>query len=83
MPREAILQGFAGVGNLNGTINGEGDGEFLQNLIAIINRQLPCCRVSGEGGGADELLAVDFEFYSENGLGAIQGQGYIYRITGK
>lgn len=27
--------------------------------------------------------AVDFEFYSENGLGAIQGQGYLYRISGK
>jgi rhamnogalacturonan hydrolase len=27
--------------------------------------------------------AVDFEIYSENGLGAIQGQGYLYRISGK
>ena len=83
MPREVILQGSADVENLNGTINGEGDGEFLQNLIVIINRELRFCRVSGEDGSTDELLAVDFEFYSENGLGAIQGQGYIYRITGK
>ncbi|TGO10282.1 hypothetical protein BTUL_0139g00070 [Botrytis tulipae] len=46
----------------NSTINGEGDGEFLENLIVIIN-------------------AVDFELYSANGLGAIQGQGYLYRIN--
>ncbi|KAF4628371.1 hypothetical protein G7Y89_g9786 [Cudoniella acicularis] len=63
VPRELILQGFAGVQDLNSTINGEGDGNFLENLIVIIN-------------------AVDFEFYSENGLGAIQGQGYLYRISG-
>ncbi|KAJ5740298.1 endo-rhamnogalacturonase F [Penicillium malachiteum] len=59
--RELILQGFAGVDNLNSTINGEGDGEFLLDVLVIVN-------------------AVDFEFYSENGLGAFQGQGYIYRI---
>ncbi|KAJ5713615.1 uncharacterized protein N7483_010796 [Penicillium malachiteum] len=59
--RELILQGFAGVENLNSTINGEGDGEFLLDVLVIIN-------------------AVDFEFYSENGRGAFQGQGYIYRI---
>ncbi|KAI8716644.1 hypothetical protein NCS52_00958600 [Fusarium sp. LHS14.1] len=58
--RELILQGFAGVGPLNATINGEGDGQFLQNGLTIIN-------------------PVDFEFYSSNGKGAIQGQGYIYR----
>ncbi|KAG7055752.1 murein transglycosylase [Colletotrichum scovillei] len=58
--RELILQGFAGVGPLNATINGEGDGQFLQNGITIIN-------------------PVDFEFYSKNGKGAIQGQGYLYR----
>ncbi|EDO03754.1 hypothetical protein SS1G_06235 [Sclerotinia sclerotiorum 1980 UF-70] len=72
VPRERILEGFAGVQKLNrnvrvemsnSTINGEGDGEFLQNFIVIIN-------------------AVDFEFYSSNGLGAIQGQGYLYRISG-
>ncbi|KAF8862818.1 glycoside hydrolase family 28 protein [Acephala macrosclerotiorum] len=61
--RDLILQGYAGVEPLNSMINGEGDGEFLQNLIVIIN-------------------AVDFELYSENGLGAIQGQGYLYRISG-
>ncbi|ESZ98095.1 endo-rhamnogalacturonase F [Sclerotinia borealis F-4128] len=84
VPRSRILEGFAGVQNLNkyvmlrevlddkdmgveesnSTINGEGDGKFLQNLIVIIN-------------------AVDFELYSSNGLGAIQGQGYLYRISGK
>lgn len=37
VPRELILQGFAGVEALNSTINGEGDGEFLQNLIVIVN----------------------------------------------
>ncbi|KAJ8066220.1 hypothetical protein OCU04_005304 [Sclerotinia nivalis] len=84
VPRARILEGFAGVQKLNryvlpyvlgeryrdvhvevsnSTINGEGDGEFLQNFIVIIN-------------------AVDFEFYSSNGLGAIQGQGYLYRISG-
>ncbi|OHE90906.1 murein transglycosylase [Colletotrichum orchidophilum] len=62
--RELILQGFAGVGPLNATINGEGDGQFLQNGITIIN-------------------PVDFEFYSENGKGAIQGQGYLYRNLAK
>jgi rhamnogalacturonan hydrolase len=40
LPREVILQGFAGVEQLNRTINGEGDHEFLQNLIVIINGQL-------------------------------------------
>jgi rhamnogalacturonan hydrolase len=37
VPRELILQGYAGVEALNGTINGEGDGKFLQNLIVIVN----------------------------------------------
>ncbi|TGO65657.1 hypothetical protein BOTNAR_0075g00070 [Botryotinia narcissicola] len=63
VPRARILEGFAGVEKLNSTIDGEGDGEFLENLIVIIN-------------------AVDFELYSANGLGAIQGQGYLYRING-
>ncbi|EWY97497.1 murein transglycosylase [Fusarium oxysporum NRRL 32931] len=58
--RKLVLQGFAGVELLNATINGEGDGQFLQNGFTIIN-------------------PVDFEFYSQNGKGAIQGQGYIYR----
>ncbi|KAJ5676194.1 CAZyme family GH28 [Penicillium macrosclerotiorum] len=59
--RELILDGFAGVDIINSTINGEGDGKFLLDVLVIVN-------------------AVDFEFYSANGLGAIQGQGYIYRI---
>ena len=29
------------------------------------------------------FLAVDFEFYSSNGLGAIQGQSYLYRNANK
>lgn len=29
------------------------------------------------------FAAVDFEFYSSTGLGAIQGQGYIYRNSNK
>jgi polygalacturonase len=35
--RELILQGYAGVEPLNATINGEGDGLFLQNGLTIIN----------------------------------------------
>ncbi|PQE29519.1 murein transglycosylase protein [Rutstroemia sp. NJR-2017a WRK4] len=64
VPRERILEGFAGADALNKTVNGEGDGQFLQDFIVIVN-------------------AVDFELYSANGLGAIQGQGYLYRISGK
>lgn len=30
-----------------------------------------------------DKAAVDFEFYSSNGKGAFQGQGYIYRNLGK
>lgn len=37
VPRELILQGFAGVEALNSTINGEGDGKFLQDFIVIVN----------------------------------------------
>jgi hypothetical protein len=29
------------------------------------------------------LIAVDFEFYSLTGTGAIQGQGYLYRNGNK
>jgi hypothetical protein len=29
------------------------------------------------------IVAVDFEFYSSNGRGAFQGQGYIYRNLNK
>ncbi|KKY20690.1 putative endo-rhamnogalacturonase f [Phaeomoniella chlamydospora] len=60
VPRELILQGYAGVEALNSTINGEGDGLLLLDVLVIVN-------------------AVDFEFYSSNGFGAIQGQGYLYR----
>ncbi|KAK5131749.1 hypothetical protein LTR08_000580 [Meristemomyces frigidus] len=61
VPREAILWGnTASVEELNSTINGEGDGLFLLDVLVIVN-------------------PVDFEFYSSNGLGAIQGQGYLYR----
>lgn len=35
--RESILQGFAGVQSLNSTINGEGDGEFLLDVLVIVN----------------------------------------------
>lgn len=35
--RELILQGFAGVEALNATINGEGDGEFLEDGLVIVN----------------------------------------------
>jgi len=79
--RDLILHGFAGVQALNGTINGEGDGEFLENFIVIVNGLLSflICKDCLSDAG----LAVDFEFYSENGLGAIQGQGYLYRIAGE
>ncbi|KAJ5673551.1 CAZyme family GH28 [Penicillium longicatenatum] len=62
--RELILQGFAGREIINATINGEGDSEFLLDVLVIVN-------------------AVDFEFYSSNGKGAFQGQGYIYRNLDK
>ncbi|KAJ5355541.1 uncharacterized protein N7496_012753 [Penicillium cataractarum] len=58
--RDLILQGFAGSDLINSTINGEGDGKFLLDVLVIVN-------------------AVDFEFYSLTGTGAIQGQGYLYR----
>jgi len=41
VPRDLILQGFAGVEALNSTINGEGDGRFLENLIVIVNGLFP------------------------------------------
>jgi rhamnogalacturonan hydrolase len=28
-------------------------------------------------------VAMDFEFYSSNGFGAVQGQGYLYRNANK
>jgi rhamnogalacturonan hydrolase len=80
--RELILQGYAGAEPLNATINGEGDGLFLQNGITIINGWYCLPHVDMK------LIllthkAVDFEFYSQNGKGAIQGQGYIYRNLAK
>lgn len=38
--RELILQGFAGVEALNSTINGEGDGKFLLDILIIVNGKL-------------------------------------------
>lgn len=38
MPREDILWGSAGVEKLNETINGEGDGLFLLDVLVIVNR---------------------------------------------
>jgi len=79
--RKLILQGYAGVEPLNATINGEGDGQFLQNGLTIINREyIPS---SSSFCFLIKILAADFEFYSENGKGAIQGQGYIYRNLAK
>ncbi|KAM0209972.1 hypothetical protein ACHAPA_008211 [Fusarium lateritium] len=75
--RKLILQGFAGVGPLNATINGEGDGQFLQNGLTIINRKHTV--INSSILSLTRVSAVDFEFFSKNGKGAIQGQGYIYR----
>lgn len=83
VPRERILEGFAGAKALNGTINGEGDGQFLQDLIVIINGRFRKWCVHFLKIHANTLIAVDFELYSANGLGAIQGQGYLYRVSGK
>ncbi|KAM0226730.1 hypothetical protein ACHAPO_012119 [Fusarium lateritium] len=69
--------GFAGVEPLNATINGEGDGQFLQNGLTIINRKHTA--IDSIILSLTWVLAVDFEFFSKNGKGAIQGQGYIYR----
>jgi rhamnogalacturonan hydrolase len=39
VPREAILQGStASVQVINNTINGEGDGQYLFDVLVIINR---------------------------------------------
>jgi rhamnogalacturonan hydrolase len=39
VPREAILQGStASVQVINNTINGEGDGQYLLDVLVIINR---------------------------------------------
>jgi rhamnogalacturonan hydrolase len=81
VPREAILGGFAGVEQLNRTINGEEDHESLQNFIVIINGQSVELLLE-----ARALLLIKFYpsiLSSMNGLGAIQGRGYLYRIAGK
>ncbi|GMG27235.1 unnamed protein product [Aspergillus oryzae] len=84
--RSLILQGFAGVDLLNETINGEGDHKFLLDVLVIVNGEffssylVGCINVWLE---ADLAVAVDFEFYSSNGLGAFQGQGYLYRNLNK
>lgn len=83
--RELILEGFAGREIINATINGEGDSEFLLDVLVIVNGELThqyvfivSFDVSNFG-----MIAVDFEFYSSNGKGAFQGQGYIYRNLDK
>jgi hypothetical protein len=38
--RELILQGFAGREIINATINGEGDSEFLLDVLVIVNGEL-------------------------------------------
>lgn len=53
VPRDLILQGFAGVEALNGTINGEGDGKFLENLIFIVNGSLNI-EFQNDSNGIDE-----------------------------
>ena len=82
--RQLILQGFAGSQVLNDTVNGEGDGLFLQDALVIVNGKAP----SASGWlncqrGHSHYVAVDFEFYSSTGLGAFQGQGYLYRNLNK
>lgn len=85
--RSLILQGFAGVAALNSTINGEGDQRFLLNVLVIVNGELRGIFLNGRSDMKVymlmDLTAVNFEFYSSNGLGAIQGQGYLYRNANK
>lgn len=38
--RELILQGSAGIDLINSTINGEGDGKFLLDVLIIVNGKL-------------------------------------------
>lgn len=44
VPRYRILEGYAGVDALNNTINGKGDGKFLDNSTVIINGMSPWWR---------------------------------------
>ncbi|RDW60616.1 endo-rhamnogalacturonase F [Coleophoma cylindrospora] len=76
--RSLILQGSAGVTALNTTINGEGDGFFLSDLIVIVNGTFREWQLFDKHD-TNSKAAVDFELFSENGRGAIQGQGYLYR----
>lgn len=48
--RELILQGFAGVDLINATINGEGDAEFLLDVLVIVNGESESVEISFEGG---------------------------------
>jgi rhamnogalacturonan hydrolase len=48
VPREAILQGStASVQVINNTINGEGDGQYLLDVLVIVNRvyHISHCRI--------------------------------------
>lgn len=46
--RQLILQGYAGVQPLNDTINGEGDGLFLEDALVIVNGEtsFPCAWIT-------------------------------------
>lgn len=83
--RELILQGFAGRQKLGELIDGEGDKKFLLDVLVIVNGMFPTSALRRVNADAVSffLVAVDFEFYSSNGLGAIQGQGYLYRNMNK
>jgi rhamnogalacturonan hydrolase len=83
VPREAILQGItASVQVINSTINGEGDGQYLLDVLVIVNRVYHAshCFIHTL---IRSLAATDFEFYSSNGKGAILGQGFLYRNANK
>lgn len=80
--RELLLQGFAGPEIINATINGEGDSKFLLDVLVIVNGKFIPYLWQFRKMYIDQT-AVDFEFYSSNGKGAFQGQGYLYRNSGK
>ncbi|CEJ61946.1 Putative Glycoside hydrolase family 28 protein [Penicillium brasilianum] len=74
---------------LDGLITAAYDGDWAvdRNLIlqGLAGSELINSTINGEGDAKfllDVLViinAVDFEFYSSTGTGAIQGQGYLYR----
>jgi rhamnogalacturonan hydrolase len=83
VPRETILQGStASVQVINSTINGEGDGQYLLDVLVIVNRvyHTSHCQIHPL---TRLFAATDFEFYSSDGKGAIQGQGFLYRNANK